>query len=698
MNLKPHLPGTSVVLMLPALAIALAAGCISAPEGLQSSVPIKTPAITQPDGFYEDVFYGFSIYYPEDWQAEEGGAGGAELTVISPNYGCAVQVFVDELEDTPPAKEYASSVIRTMEQQLSGFQILYEGGVRLGDDVGYEYAFFGVESGEGLRAKLLCLAKDNHAFTALSAARSEIHDLLAETIDNTIYSFRLQEPFSLADIHRDESLILYGVPPITLDPAIVLDTDSALFVQEIFSGLVTLNADLEIVGDLAKNWDISDDGTVYTFYLHEDAVFHDGKPATASDFKYGMERACDPLTGSQIAGTYLSDIVGASDKLAGEASEVRGVEAIDKHTLQITIDAPKAHFLSKLLYPTAFALDRENVQSGKDWWRNPNGTGPFKLHIWKQDELLILKRNETYYREPAGVQQVVFRLWGGKPMALYEQGEIDITPVSGADIKRVSDPANTLNDELVVTPSMSINYVGFNAGEPPFDDPKIRQAFCHAIDKRKIIETLFEDTVMQADGILPPAMPGYNEGLEGLEFDPEKARQLIEQSTYPGVESLPPITYTASGRGYVSPLTEALIDMWRKHLGVEVAVRQIDPDSYAYTLRRDKDQLFDIGWLADYPDPHNFLDILFHGESGDNIGDYDNPQINAMLEAARQEMDPDARLKLYREIEQMLIDDAACLPLYFSRNYTLVKPYVKGFDGTPLLMPWLKFISLEPHE
>lgn len=697
MKIKPHLTSTGAVLILLALIISLAAGCISAPEGLQSSSPVKTPAITPPDGFYEDVFYGFSIYYPGDWQAEEGGAGGAELTIFSPNNGCAVQVFVDELESTPPVEEYAAGVIRTMEQKLSGFQILYEGSVRLGDDVGYEYAFYGLESGKGLRAKFICLVKDGLVFTALAAVETDIHDLLAETIDNTIYSFRLREPFSLADVPRDKSLILYGVPPITLDPAIVLDTDSALFVQEIFSGLVTLNADLEIVGDLAKDWDISDDGTVYTFYLHEDAVFHDGKPVTAYDFKYGMERACDPLTGSQVAGTYLGDIVGASEKLAGEASEVTGVEVIDEHTLQITLDAPKAHFLSKLLYPTAFAIDRENVAAGKEWWRHPNGTGPFKLDFWKQDELLILKRNEAYYSEPAGVRQVVFRLWGGKPMTLYEQGEIDITPVYGADIKRVSDPDNTLNDELVITPSMSINYVGFNAGEPPFDDPKIRQAFCHAIDKRKIIETLFENTVLQADGILPPAMPGYNENLEGLAFDPEKARRLIEQSTYGSIESLPPITYTASGRGYVSPLTEALIDMWRKHLGVQVAVRQIDPESYAYTLRRDKDQLFDIGWLADYPDPHNFLDILFHGESGDNIGDYNNPQINARLEAARQEMDPEARLQIYREVEQMLIDDAACLPLYFSRNYTLVKPYVKGFDGTPLLMPWLKLISLEPH-
>ena len=218
------------------------------------------------------------------------------------------------------------------------------------------------------------------------------------------------------------------------------------------------------------------------------------------------------------------------------------------------------------------------------------------------------------------------------------------------------------------------------------------------MDKDKIIEVLFKNTVKRADGILPPGMPGYNEGLEGLEFDPEKARELIAQSSYGSVENLPMITYTTSGFGNMSAMTEALLSMWKQYLGVEVAVRQLNPESYPYTINEEKDQLFNIGWFADYPDPQNFLDILFHSESRDNIGEYDNAEVNAKLEAALAEKDTEARLEMYREVEQMMVNDAACLPLYFSEAYTLVKPYVKGYPGAPQLIPWLKYISLEPHE
>ncbi|MFO8101140.1 MAG: peptide ABC transporter substrate-binding protein [Dehalococcoidia bacterium] len=687
-----------IIFSLMAFILLLSGACLAEPERLQTSETPRVPEIEHLSGFHEDTVYGYATRYPSEWEAEEGGPAGALLTIHNAAYSCTVQVFREELAQPVILEEYASGIIGNMQRQLAGFRLLEEGKVAMGDDVGYEYDFEGSESGTSLRAKIVCLTEENRAFVVLAAAEAGIYDLVSEKIDGTVYSFRLEEGFSLADVPRDESLILYGLPPITLDPAVVLDTDSALFIQEIFSGLVTLNQDLEIVPDLAESWETSEDGTAYTFHLREDAEFHDGKPVTAGDFKYSIERACDPETASQVAGSYLDDIVGARAKLAGIAEEVEGVEVVDEHTLRIRIDAPKAHFLSKLLYPTSFVLDEENVNSGEDWWRDPNGTGPFEIDTWKKDELLILARSQHYTGELPDVRRVVFRLWGGMPMSMYEGGEIDITWVSGMNIERVLDQANPLNDELVTIPQLSLNYIGFNYTEPPFDDPKVRQAFCHAIDREKIIEVLFKDTVLQAEGILPPGMPGYNEEVEGLDFDPNKAVELIQESTYGSVEELPSITYTTSGRGYVSVLTEALIDMWRKNLGVEVSIRQIDPESYPYILKEEKDQLFDIGWLADYPDPHNFLDLLFHSESGDNIAEYSNPEIDARLQAAREEMDSEVRLRMYREIEQMLVDDAACLPLYFGKDYVLVKPYVNGFTGVPITMPWLKYISLEPHE
>ncbi len=195
----------------------------------------------------------------------------------------------------------------------------------------------------------------------------------------------------------EDILRLWDIGPITLDPAISADTTSHSYVMQIFSGLVRLDHELNIVPDIAESWEKSPDGKTYIFYLRQGVKFHSGREVEAADFKYSWERACDPDTGSGTAATYLGDIIGAKDMLAGRAEEISGVEVIGDYTLQVTIDAPKAYFLSKLAYPTAFVVDRANVESGEDWWREPDGTGPFKLKEWKGGQWLILERSQIYY-------------------------------------------------------------------------------------------------------------------------------------------------------------------------------------------------------------------------------------------------------------------------------------------------------------
>ena len=169
-------------------------------------------------------------------------------------------------------------------------------------------------------------------------------------------------------------LDLYDIDPHTLDPAISGDMTSHEYIMQLFSGLVILDEDLEPAPDIAERWDMSDDGRTYTFYLRKDVKFHNGRGVNAADFKYSWERACSPSTGSQTADTYLGDIVGVKDVLAGTAGEIGGVRVIDDYTLEVTIDAPKAYFLSKLTYPTAYVVDSEDVARGADWWHKPNGT------------------------------------------------------------------------------------------------------------------------------------------------------------------------------------------------------------------------------------------------------------------------------------------------------------------------------------
>ena len=495
-----------------------------------------------------------------------------------------------------------------------------------------------------------------------------------------------------------EVLNLYGIDPLTLDPAVSGEMTSHEYIMELFSGLLRLDDNLEPAPDIARSWQVSNDGRTYTFYLRQDVVFHDGREVRAEDFKYSWERACAPATGSRTAATYLGDVVGVNEVLAGESSEISGVKVIDDGTLEVTIDAPKSYFLSKLTYPTAFVVDRFNVASGGQWWRSPNGTGPFKLKEWDGGSRLVLERSELYYGEQAKVACVVFELWGGVPMNMYETGEIDITGVGRVYIDKVLDKAGPFYGELQVVPELSFFYIGFNCGRPPFDDVNVRRAFSQAIDKDKLVSLVFRGMAQRADGILPPGMPGYNEGLSGLGFNVDEARELIKLSSYGDVSRLPPITITTSGwGGVISQGLEAIICEWRQNLGVEVKVRQLEPPRFLYHLAQEKDEMFYMGWVADYPHPQDFLDILFSSDADNNYGGYTSPEVDALLAMAGIETDNEPGLLLYQQAEQKLVEDACCVPLYFGQNYVLVKPYIEGYRLNPMGFARLNEVSVEPH-
>ncbi len=491
-------------------------------------------------------------------------------------------------------------------------------------------------------------------------------------------------------------LNLYNIDPITLDPAVSGEMISHEYIQQIYNGLVRLDENLEPAPDIAERWDVSQDGRTYTFYLRQDVKFQDGREVNAHDFKYSLERACRPATGSLTAATYLGDIVGVREVLAGEAAEISGVRVVDDHTLRITIDTPKSYFLAKMTYPVAFVVDRNEAESGGEWWREPNGTGPFHVKSWQEENLLVLERNEHYYGEKAGVGQVVFQLWGGVPMNMYETGEIDATEVYINYIDKVTDPAGDFFQELRVEPELSFSYLGFNHTRPPFDEANVRHAFSVAIDKDKLVKLVFRDMMERADGILPPGIPGFNGNLKGLEFDVEKAKALIAGSTYGSVENLPPITITTMGwGGMISSDLEAIVHEWRQNLGVEVRVRQLEPEQFLYHLKEEKDEMYYLGWVADYPHPQNFLEILFRTGEENNAGEYSNPEVDDLLDRAGVELDYDASLRLYQEAEQMLVNDAVCIPLWFSKNYYLVKPYVSGYELTPMGYANLNEVSIE---
>jgi len=488
-----------------------------------------------------------------------------------------------------------------------------------------------------------------------------------------------------------------GADPPTLDPHLTTDVNSAVYAVEIFGGLMTIDKNLAVVGDLAESWAVSADGKTTTFRIHPDAKFHNGRSVTANDVKWSLERAADPATEAFNASVFLGDIIGVEQKLTGASNAISGVQVINDSTLTITTDAPKPFFLSKLTYPVSFVLDQQNVESGRDWIFEPIGTGPFKLEEYRPGEVLRLTKFADYHLGPAMIDEVEFLISGGNSMLMYENDELHITGIPLGLLEGVLDPANSLSREVVeAPPQFDLDYFGFNTTEPPFDDVKVRQAFNYAIDRASLASSLLEDLVVPAAGILPPGFPGYNPDLQGYTYDPDKARQLIQDSKYGGLDELPRITLTLPGSfgAAVSPSIEAMLAMWEENLDVRINLLQTEWAIFLQDLHQKRFQMFGgLGWIADYPDPENFLDVLFHSKSSNNQSEYTNFELDLLLERARVELDETARFELYHRAEEIIVTDAPWVPLWHSNGGSvLIKPNVNDYFLFPLVIPKYRYV------
>jgi oligopeptide transport system substrate-binding protein len=498
-------------------------------------------------------------------------------------------------------------------------------------------------------------------------------------------------------------LRLFGSDPITLDPACASDAGSAEYIVEIFSGLVSFDQDLNLIPDAAESYDVSPEGTVYTFHLRPNVVFHDGsRRVVADDFKFSIERSLNPDTLSTVGEAYLDDIVGAREFIAGQAEEVSGIRAVDDNTLEITIDSPKEYFLSKLSYPTSYVVDRREVGEstcfeGAEWTLSPNGTGPFKLKQWVLSERIELESNPDYYLDPKpSLQQVTYLLSaaGGDALTMYENDEIDLTGVGINDVERIRDPNEPLNAEFHESEQLDTFYIGFNVEEPPFNDPVVRRALGMAIDREAIASTILVDLVTPAKGILPPGMPGYNEGLEGLPYDPEEARRLLDEAG--GASLFEDVSILTPGAGASpSDVLEAIVALWEQDLGITVTIEQEESGIFFRDIKEGNFKIASQGWIADYQDPHNFLDLQFHSLSPINDTNYANSEVDQLLEQARSETDESARLDLYKQAEEIIVQDAAWIPLSHSKASVLIKPYVQGYETPPFVIPNLRYVSIQ---
>lgn len=473
---------------------------------------------------------------------------------------------------------------------------------------------------------------------------------------------------------------LASLPPTSLDPAVAHDAASFAYVNQIFSGLVHLDAKLQVQPELAASWQVGNGGRSYTFLLRDNAAFQDGRPVTAQDVKDSLERALDPATRSPVASVYLGDITGAADRLAGKATSVSGVVVKDAHHVEITIDAPKSYFLAKLTYPTSFVVDARNVAAGPTWWQHPNGTGPFKLSSWTPEDKLVLVRNQLYYGPAPTLAEIDYLIGPVAPLTLFEQGRLDLAPLGVGDIPRASDPAGPLHDELVVTPLLSFWYIGFNVKQKPFDDPHVRRAFAYATNKRILINGLYRGTRSVATGVLPPGLAGFDPSYTGTPYDSQKGRDELAQSAYQAPSGLPKMTLSVPPGD--STVAAGLARMYHDNLGVDINVVVL-ADSFFGDLDRHTLQMYFLGWIADYPDPQDFVDVLFSGSSAGNTFGYHNPEVDRLLSQAQSEADPQSRASLYQTAQRLVVEDAPAIPLFDDTEYDLVRSGVTGLTITP---------------
>ena len=658
------------------------------PVSLQAAPTATSTPVTVPADLYRNAAEGFSLILPAGWEAWETGrrVPTVEIRHSEKDVYVAGQVLVYRLLEPVPVQKWLMDEV--ISYGAGSIEVAEEAPVQLGPDTsGYQALFHW--QGVGIKEQWTGIIRGTQAFVFRFFGVPADFERLSGDRDALVSGFSLeaQDPYYVS---RDEALLLSAGEIVTLDPALYRGSPAGV-PGAIFSGLVTLDRDLNVEPDIAAGWTEYENGTVIMFRLRTDVVFHDGRPVTAHDFKYAWERATDPHTGSPTARTYLGDIVGVKEKLDGEATEVAGVQVVFDNLLKVTIDAPKPYFLHKLAYPVAYVVDRANVDSGDSWAEQPNGTGPYKLRLWDKDVLLLLERNQSYYGRIPGLFKVVYRLFAGPPMMMYEDEEIDIADVPVADLDRVRDPGNPLNSDLREGVKLCTRYLGFNVTVPPFDDPKVRQAFALALDVDKKVAVALKGSAERARGIVPPGMPGHNPSLAPVPFDPDRALSLLMESSYGGADNLPTIVSFAND--------EAFDWMWRTNLGIEVEgislpeLRDFHNRLYAREL-----PLWVSRWCADYPDPQNFLEVLFHSDSDENHFGYFNPLVDALLERAAVEADPEARMLMYQEVEQLILDEWVAVPLWHSRDYVLVRPHIKGHELSPIGIPYLQDIYFERKE
>lgn len=516
----------------------------------------------------------------------------------------------------------------------------------------------------------------------------------------------------------------------TLDPSLATDSSSLQVISELFVGPTHLD---EVTGEvqpgMATNWDISDDGLVWTFHLRDDVPWvrfntvtgeveqvldDEGNPrmVTAHDFVYGVKRTLDPATGSQYA--YVNWVVqnagsvnganGEEDALYGLIDEV-GVEALDDFTLQYTLNEPSSFFGSIASMWINWAEPQWLIEDKGDRWIEAGiiqSYGPYALLEWTHDASLTIVANPFWPGTDAvpspSIKYVNFTMLDESPeFASYESDLLDRSKVPLTELDRVkADPV--LSQELNISGQTCTYYLGFNVEKAPFDDPDVRRAFSWAIDRTALVENVTKGGQQPARWFSRPGLTAAPDPDMGDDFgppvtaDPDKAREFLAASSYGSADALPEITYMVNqSEGHVR-IAEALQQMWKDNLGVDVNISVQEWKVFLDTRSNDAPQIWRGGWCMDYPDANNFVRDVFAHDSGNNDTNWQNPTYDELADQAAVATDLDTRHDLYVQAEKILVEeDAAIVPVYWYTSVDVTKPYVNrtySKGGTQAFEKW----------
>ncbi|NHA14896.1 peptide ABC transporter substrate-binding protein [Thioalkalivibrio sp. XN279] len=478
-----------------------------------------------------------------------------------------------------------------------------------------------------------------------------------------------------------------GAEPQSLDPHKSEGVPESNLQRDLFEGLTNDDPELGIVPGAARAWEISADGTVYVFHMRENGRWSNGDPVTAQDFAYGLRRSVDPATLSNYS-IMLRPILNAEKVIAGELPpEALGVRAIDDLTLEIRLEAPTPYFLGVLNHSSAYPVHRPTVERYGGRWARPGrlvSNGAYRLKDWVMQSHIVMERNPYYWdNDNTTIDEVWFYPIENQSTELqrYRADALDMT--YDLPFRQLGWIRENLPDELVISEYLGVYYYGLNVTQPPFkDNVELRRALNLAVDREILTRQVTTAGEIPAYGYVPRAANYEQVVPEWAAWTQEErvaeARRLYEAAGYSRDNPLKvQILYNTHENHRT--IAVAIASMWKEALGIEVELVNEEWKVYLETRRtKQTTQVFRAGWIADYNDAYNFLEIL-HSQSGLNDPGWNNPQYDALLEEAARENDLERRAELMHQAEQLVMEDVPVIPVYFYVTKRLVKPWVGNY-------------------